>query len=233
MNRPYGIQLIDDLHTYFPAILYNPEQFTSTQGLLQYVQRQVRTHTDIFTRNRTAFHESSAHQSTPSPLRTPPSIIRTSHQNDRLDLAPIFAEMLYPPRTSTEEELHIQYPPYNTRINNSLNTLSNTILLTELFNTIQTIQSPQPIQIPQTPVLVRPSLEQITTATVLRQANDTDDESQCSICQDTYTEGQAIRTIQHCHHSFHKNCIDPWFQRNVRCPVCRYDIRDYRVQEEP
>jgi len=219
MNRPYGIQLIDDLHVYFPAILYNPEQFTSTQGLLQYVQQQVRTHTDIFSRNRTAFRESIVQE----PIRTPPSIVRRPFV-EQVEL------ILQSPQASIEEDIlttlhtnpaRINPSNLNTRINNSLNTLSNAILLTELFN------------ITNTPVLVRPSSEQITTATRLRQANQDDEESQCSICQDTYTEGQAIRTLRHCNHSFHKNCIDPWFQRNVRCPVCRYDIREYRVQEEP
>jgi hypothetical protein len=28
-----------------------------------------------------------------------------------------------------------------------------------------------------------------------------------------------------CHHTFHKSCIDTWFQENVHCPVCRHDIR--------
>jgi hypothetical protein len=211
MSRPYGIPLIDDLHTYFPAIIYNPERFTTTQSLLQYIQQEVRIHTDIFSRNRDAFRESVVQD----PIRTPPSIRR------RPFVEQVEFILQQPQHTPVEDELLAASPALSTRINNSINLLNNALLTDYLFSAIQT------------PVLVRPSLEQISAATVLRQASSDDEEAQCSICQDGYTEGQAIRTIQHCHHAFHKNCIDPWFQRNVRCPVCRYDIREHGVLITP
>jgi hypothetical protein len=34
-----------------------------------------------------------------------------------------------------------------------------------------------------------------------------------------------MRTLTHCNHYFHKNCIDVWFESHVHCPICRYDIR--------
>jgi hypothetical protein len=48
----------------------------------------------------------------------------------------------------------------------------------------------------------------------------------CSICQEDIRLGEEIRSICHCNHSFHINCIDTWFQRSVRCPNCRFDVRD-------
>ena len=74
------------------------------------------------------------------------------------------------------------------------------------------------------PVVVRPTPAQITIATeVLHPETEQD----CAICQDTIAVTQDCRKILHCGHWFHKDCIDPWFQQNVQCPICRYDIREY------
>jgi hypothetical protein len=32
---------------------------------------------------------------------------------------------------------------------------------------------------------------------------------------------------------FHQTCIDAWFERNVRCPMCRHDIREQTTQQTP
>jgi hypothetical protein len=73
------------------------------------------------------------------------------------------------------------------------------------------------------PVIVRPTPAQITRAT---EVLTPETEQDCAICQDTITTSQQCRKILHCGHWFHKDCIDPWFQQNVQCPICRYDIRD-------
>ena len=81
------------------------------------------------------------------------------------------------------------------------------------------------------PVIVRPTAEQIAQATEIARTT-TDTEQDCAICQDTITTTQDCRKILHCGHWFHKDCIDPWFQQNVQCPICRYDIREYRATHE-
>lgn len=78
------------------------------------------------------------------------------------------------------------------------------------------------------PVVVRPTAEQISQATQIARL---DREEDCAICQDTITPTQDCRKILHCGHWFHKDCIDPWFRQNVQCPICRYDIREYRTQQ--
>jgi hypothetical protein len=72
------------------------------------------------------------------------------------------------------------------------------------------------------PVSVFPTEAQVIAATE-RLSNLVD--TQCSICQETATTGLAIR---HCGHCFHPHCIQQWFTLNPRCPVCRYDIRDFQ-----
>jgi hypothetical protein len=102
---------------------------------------------------------------------------------------------------------------------------TNTSYLTEYL--MNMLQMPINTTIPNLePVIVRPTILQIDNATTLRSAMAIDEDHVCSICQENYTEGQAIRTITSCAHRFHKNCIDVWFGRNVHCPVCRHDIRE-------
>jgi hypothetical protein len=117
---------------------------------------------------------------------------------------------------------------------NPITTLTSTLLLNDI---LQLMQDPRLFQtIPSTleSVPVFPSLEKIEDATCLRAAVQSDEtqESICGICQDLYTEGQAIRKIHHCSHEFHKSCIDPWFQQNVHCPICRFDIRNHTSASE-
>lgn len=216
MNTPYGISLFDDLHNYCPDILYNqdPNRFPTTQSILQYIRGQLRSHMDVYSRNQNLYNQ----QNPVVELRTPPHVPRIP-----LYTRPIIetVELEFPtPQERTAIDELFNYNSINTRIPTSLANLSSTFLLTELYNSLQT-----PLR-NQTSVIVRPSMAQIEQATALRQASGEQDDFQCSICQDVYTDGQAIRTIRHCNHSFHKTCIDPWFQRNVRCPVCRFDIRD-------
>ena len=37
-----------------------------------------------------------------------------------------------------------------------------------------------------------------------------------------------VRQIIHCGHIFCQQEFQQWFENNVQCPVCRYDIRTYR-----
>jgi hypothetical protein len=46
----------------------------------------------------------------------------------------------------------------------------------------------------------------------------------CAICQESVSSG-ACR-IRQCGHVYHRSCILSWFGLNVRCPVCRHDIRE-------
>lgn len=47
----------------------------------------------------------------------------------------------------------------------------------------------------------------------------------CCICMKDYTDNVKLRVLP-CKHEFHKKCIDRWFERHVKCPVCRLDVRD-------
>jgi len=83
-------------------------------------------------------------------------------------------------------------------------------------------------------VVVRPSQQQIVTATelVIFDENIQNNNTNCPITLEPFLHGEEIYRIRHCSHLFKKNALYDWFRRNVRCPVCRYDIRDYVAQEQ-
>lgn len=76
------------------------------------------------------------------------------------------------------------------------------------------------------PVVVRPTAAQIEAASELTTLQGETLDDVCTICQDGYTVNASVRRLNACGHRFHQACIDQWFASNVRCPVCRHDIRD-------
>jgi hypothetical protein len=92
------------------------------------------------------------------------------------------------------------------------------------------------------PVIIAPTQSQIQEATRLYTYNihdinnhnisndnleqtNTNNNDICSICQYNFTNGDEVREIMYCHHSFHNQCISTWFRLNTKCPICRHDIR--------
>jgi len=188
-SRVYDVPLLDDIHNFFPAFLYDQRHFLTPQDVFGYINRQMDRHFNIYNRARREFNQANPVVNTEVPLRRPPP-------------APV-------PLRTTRDVIEI-LPLFNTTQQNNI--------LSEYFLNI--LRDPSALE----PVIVRPSQVQVDLATSLRLATLSDDQN-CSVCQEGYTEGQAIRTINHCSHRFHKNCIDIWFGRNVHCPDCRHDIR--------
>lgn len=77
------------------------------------------------------------------------------------------------------------------------------------------------------PVVVRPNSAQIANATEFIEYTNEFTHNACPITLEAFQEGEQVCRIIHCGHIFKESGIREWFQRNVRCPVCRYDIRDY------
>jgi len=108
----------------------------------------------------------------------------------------------------------------NTRYNWSRTTRNqlNTNIIDEAINRIfpRTFQD----------VVVSPSPEQITRATETYSYHIGEEtNTQCPITLDEFQENESVCRIRHCGHTFRENALRNWFQQNVRCPVCRYDIR--------
>jgi hypothetical protein len=84
-------------------------------------------------------------------------------------------------------------------------------------------------------ITVAPTRTQIENSTRIVQFSEitTPINSSCPITLERFDETSSVTQILHCGHIFTPSGIDSWFQSNVRCPVCRYDIRDYRAPPLP
>jgi len=82
-------------------------------------------------------------------------------------------------------------------------------------------------------VVIRPSSTQISTATRVIVYGDISNppNTQCPITQEEFNAPDMITQILHCRHCFNSAGINRWWRSSARCPVCRYDIRDYSVPE--
>lgn len=45
--------------------------------------------------------------------------------------------------------------------------------------------------------------------------------SECPVCLSAFVEGDFLRQLNGCKHSFHAACIDKWLSSHSNCPVCR------------
>jgi hypothetical protein len=99
-----------------------------------------------------------------------------------------------------------------------------------LFNILRTRTLNTPfLDYLNTSVIVRPTSEQIQNATreiIYRDITNPQNES-CPISLDRFEPDDVVSQIIHCGHIFCQTELQEWFQDHVRCPVCRYDIRDY------
>jgi hypothetical protein len=101
---------------------------------------------------------------------------------------------------------------------------------TNLFSILRSrTLDPSFINYLNTVVPVRPTNEQIQNATReirYRDIINPQNES-CPISLDRFEPDDLVSQINHCGHIFCQTELQEWFQAHVRCPVCRYDIRDY------
>lgn len=254
----YGVGLLDDIHTYFPDLLYDQSRFTDVQSILRYVREQTEEQFNLFTRGQREAQQRQPQPQQPAPTTTPVRPIQT-----HIPSAPVRPSR--PVRNRSEGPFAPEgpfgangYGIYNPPIvpitpiaEQMINTFDNVI--TETYDISNLFQIPAAQRQTRTdtnsllsmlvnavtampradlePVIVRPDTQTIERATSLRPARAADEEEVCSVCQENYTEGQAIRSITYCNHNFHKSCIDQWFERDVHCPVCRFDVRQTPAPE--
>jgi hypothetical protein len=260
----YGVQLLDDIHNYLPAILYDHRRFRTIGDLLEYVRSRAEE------LNGYQFHESQAEW-----VRRRPGQRRRAREEDAEEKEeeeegeihrPPFLENIFQPRPSIAPLSSIIMPRQRLLPSNIVDSLFN--LNASLFGPRLHSDSPYgfaPVSglaqglthsglaqglthsglaqglthsglaqgltqsIPPNffdPVPIVPSMEQVEAASICLTVDVSATEQVCSICQENYRVGDEQRCLRHCAHMFHKQCIDRWFMSNVRCPLCRHDIRE-------
>ena len=77
-------------------------------------------------------------------------------------------------------------------------------------------------------VVIRPTQEEIDNATesIIYNTDMELGQERCPISLEDFHDGDQLLRIRHCGHIFGNLSLQSWFNSNVRCPVCRFDIRD-------
>lgn len=238
----YSIQLLNDLHNYFPDILYNPGRFNNVQDLLDYIRRVADV--NPYTRGMNIYNsrQTLRQNNTAQSAFTPITLRQTSTSTEPIRPHPsVPTHILSRPTGSImtpEEPIHPTRVSSNIRTRNITNPSDN--LINMLFSgflggdigNITTIYTDEIQTFLNENVPVYPTQEQITNASRLYHAS-TRQENICTICQDNIEPEQHIRQLNGCNHYFHKLCIDTWFRQNVHCPTCRQDIREVSTNNPP
>jgi len=215
MSNPYRIQLLNDLHNHFPDLLYNHQQFQTTSDVLQYViniARDTSNHVNPYPYYQEQFQSSLEHQ--PQYDRIAP--LRQQLDNHRYNPISRPVQRIQRRRAHMNErgpDISLRYISVGDEFNieNVISSLFGEQVSQQLNDFLEDV-----------PVI--PTEEQINVSTTLK-ALDADISDNCAVCQDQLKKEQETRTINHCSHMFHRECIDRWFETNVHCPCCRYDIR--------
>ena len=100
---------------------------------------------------------------------------------------------------------------------------------TSLFSNIFSLPIPSnPIR-QYEDVIVSPTQQEISNAVEIFNYSEDNPSPhrRCPITMDEFNMDDRVTRIRQCGHMFHEDAINNWFRVNVRCPVCRYDIREY------
>ncbi|KAD6795224.1 hypothetical protein R6Q59_020887 [Mikania micrantha] len=54
--------------------------------------------------------------------------------------------------------------------------------------------------------------------------NPSDCGIECSVCLSVFEEGEEVKRLPVCGHSFHALCIDMWLYSHAHCPLCRAPV---------
>jgi len=103
---------------------------------------------------------------------------------------------------------------------------------TNLYSMLYTYT--QPIVFDRPPAAAGPSVptsEQIRRATLNTTYSNitTPVNNTCPISRDEFDDESEITMIRGCNHIFNRGSLREWFVNHSTCPMCRNDIRDYRV----
>jgi hypothetical protein len=229
----YGVGLLDDLHNYFPALLYDSGQFHSVPSVLGYIQTQTRNRFDLFSygsREYLARH-------------TPPQRRVQRNMSEGIDLTVIDESHTRTTTSSSQPRVVQAILRQNTytipsadeddeEADDESSATSTHQALTRALMSLLQLPARQNMDQFLQPVTVRPTDEEIAmNSTIGMLVSDT--EHSCAICQDSLTPEQEGRKLNSCGHWFHRGCIDTWLSGNVHCPVCRHDIRVPHRQTTP
>ncbi|KAJ6346870.1 hypothetical protein OIU76_003535 [Salix suchowensis] len=67
----------------------------------------------------------------------------------------------------------------------------------------------------------RSSSSVVVSDTLSKEVHSDDVGSECPVCLSVFSDGESVKQLSVCKHSFHAPCIDMWLNSHSNCPVCR------------
>jgi hypothetical protein len=109
-------------------------------------------------------------------------------------------------------------PSFNNYLNrNTNNSDVNNINLSRILSSFL-----DPVNVVPTQLQIENATRNITYGDILDPINNS-----CPISLEQFTDSSLVTMIRHCRHIFNSNSLMAWFNSSCKCPVCRYDIRNY------
>ena len=204
-ERVYDVGLLDDLHNYFPQLLYRSERFGTVQDVLRYMQESAQRRFNLFDYGRRQYEDTlprNTHVHANAPMQPHANVQRAWHWPQPQVNAGW-------PQQQANAAVEADFVPILQTFINMPPRIGRTNGINSLFQD----------------VVIHASEEIIDRGSTLSTL-DTDLDDNCPICQDHMRQGELIRKLNVCNHQFHKACVDNWFLNDsVLCPTCRHDIR--------
>jgi len=87
---------------------------------------------------------------------------------------------------------------------------------------VSRLQDYTSLSIGQSAGLTASQIKSMPNASVFSTScEDGHQDKECAICLNEFDEGDTIRNLANCGHTFHKSCIDLWLLRRADCPLCK------------
>jgi hypothetical protein len=211
----------------------NEEEIEVTENLTNTQTTQNQTTQNQTTQNQTTQNM----QYTPVNTNTPPGLLPS---NSRMFLAvnPISTTNATA-NSTTNNSNQTQNQNISSITQNLLNSIisgigtganNGTNTITESITFIPSTQNVQQMHPPADGLSLNDLRNYTTLCTHTNSNTNTesqnDSEVKCEICHDVINNGEIVRMINICNHSFHQECVDSWFENNKICPYCRCDVED-------
>jgi hypothetical protein len=202
----YGnIQLLNDLHNYFPEILYGTR--FQNDGLVRYIREVVSQRFNLFSSAQNTYNQNNQQvyriATTSSPINT--MYMDEQHVSPTNIISGVIREGINIP---------INVNGFVNLLQSMLDSSNVSPISEDENHNLTNLQA----------VNVRPTINQIENASSIVEL--TGSQSICAICQEHMLPNQTIRRLNQCRHLFHNSCIMTSFETSVRCPNCRHDIRN-------
>ena len=200
----YNVGLLDDVHNYFPALLYDTGRFQNVTQIFHYIRHQMNERFNLFTYGASLAAARNPARTTQEPPLTPVTMRQRSHA-DSLSAANVLLGFL--------------------NMGDFVGVGAGAAAAGATTTTPITMRQPDRWANFRDPVIVRPTAQAITAGTESVLGISLEENTNCAICQDIIGTADSATRLRACGHVYHVGCIEQWFLRSVFCPSCRHDIR--------